>query len=354
LETLNVDIGSPVEKGDVLATVAVPELEKAYERQQATIERLKLDEKRYEQAKKLASALREQAVAEVAKTVAQLNADELEFNRVRELVANDAVAGRLLDEARKKFEASQAAKKAVEAALESAKANVFVAEAESLVAKEATTVAGKQLEEMHVVKSFATITAPFKGVITERHVDPGDLVRNIQMASDSSRKPLFCVALIDKVRVRIYVPENEAPWADKGDPVTLSLRSLPDWKPSEEIKISRVARSLDRSTQTMLVECDLLNNDNQLLPGMYGRATITLDEKVNALMLPASAVRYAEDGRAFVYIVQADSTIQIVDVQTGADDGKQIEITSDLDENARVVEAMIGRLADGQTVKVQE
>ena len=366
LEELNVDIGSEVDADDVLGTIAVPEMQKARERQRATIARLRADEKRYDAAKKLAEAnveaakaMRDQAAADVKKTVAQLNADEAAFTRVKELVANKAVAGRLRDEAQKKFEASQAARTAAEAARESAKANVSVAEqkvavadADALAAQEATKVAGKQLEEMDVLMAYATLKAPFKGVVTGRHVDRGDLVRNTQTASDSSRKPLFIVAQIDKVRVRSAVPENDAPWANKDDPVTLQLRSLRGR--TFDRKISRVARSLDESTRTMLVEFDLPNVDGELLPGMYGEATITLEEKANALMLPAGALRYDEHGRAFVYVVQANGTIQIVDVETGADDGTQIEITSGLDETARVVDSMIGRLAAGQRVKIQE
>lgn len=365
LTELHADIGSEVEAEDVLGIIAVPEMEKAREKQQATIARLQADEKRHEAVQhlaaanvKAAAAARDQANADIKKTDAQLTADAAEHKRVQELVANKAVAARLLDEALKKLESSQAAKTSALAAFESSKANVLVAEqkvavanADRLAALEETKVAQKQLEEMDAVMSYATLKAPFKGVVIARHVDPGDLVRNIQTASDASRPPLFTVAQIDKVRVRVAVPENHVPLANKDDPVTLRLRSMPHR--SLDGKINRIARALDTSTRTMLVEVDLRNPDGDLLPGMYGEATITLAEKANALMLPAGAVRYDEKGHASVYLIDANNTVQIISIQVGIDDGKQTEITSGLPDNYRVVDSMVGRLTEGQRVRVE-
>ncbi len=365
LKSLHVDIGSDVDVDTVLATIAVPEMEKARERQQAMIAQLAADEVRQVAATQLAAAkieaakaMRDQAAAEVKQAVAQLNAVEVEFKRVQELVANKAVGGELLDEARKKLESSQAGKAAAEAALESSQANVSVAEqqlavagAESSAAEAATKVAGKQLEEMDVLMSFATLTAPFAGVVIQRHVDPGDLVRNTQTAADAPRMPLFTIAQIDKVRVRIAVPENDAPWANIDDTVAMRFRTLKGR--TFDGTISRVTRSLDQSTRTMLLEVDLPNPDRVLMPGMYGEATVILEETPDALVLPAGAVRFDESGRAYLYVLTGDNTVQIVDVQTGADDGKQIEITEGLDANARVVDSMIGRFASGQQVRVE-
>ena len=71
-------------------------------------------------------------------------------------------------------------------------------------------------------------------------------------------------------------------------------------------------------------------------------------------MLPAGAVRYNTTGDSYVYVVKSDGTIRIVDVTTGLDNGKQIEITGELGENARVVGSMIGTFEPGQKVKAEE
>jgi len=71
------------------------------------------------------------------------------------------------------------------------------------------------------------------------------------------------------------------------------------------------------------------------------------------LVLPAGAVRFDEEGHSTVYVVDPDNTVRLVEVSTGLDDGKRIEVLSGLDENARVVDAMVGRLTPGQHVTIQ-
>jgi RND family efflux transporter MFP subunit len=369
LKTLNVDIGDSVSEGTELAVIHVPEMDKAREKQEATIRRLQADEKRYAASKKLAIAnvsaaesMRDQAAADVNKANAQLTADESEFKRVKELAANKVVADRLRDEARNHFEASQAAKTSSIAALATAKAQVSVAQQKQAVAQaeldaagEETNVAHKELEEMDALLAYATLRAPFNGVVTQRNIDPGDLVRNIQSTSNNASQPLFTISQLDKVRVQIAVPENDAAWANVKDAVTVTLRSMPN-RPLTG-KISRVSGQLAVSTRTMLVEVDLLNPDGILIPGMFGEATVFLDEKANCLMLPATAVHFDKDEfgviQKTVFVVDSDDTVQKVKVATGLDDGKQIEITEGLTVNDRVVESMVGRLQVGQKVRVE-
>ncbi|MCA9054018.1 MAG: efflux RND transporter periplasmic adaptor subunit, partial [Planctomycetaceae bacterium] len=277
------------------------------------------------------------------------------FNRVQELVASRSVEGRLLDEARKRLDSAKASKASAESAVVSAEAAVRVAQAKSTAAKALqttaiaeTNVARKQLEEVDELIKYATLTAPFAGVVTERNVDLGDLVRNTQ--SGAGGAPLFTVAQVDTVRVRVSLPEGDAPWCQAGDRVALQFKSLGGT--SIEGQVARVAKSLESSTRTMLAEIDLPNSDGRLLPGMYGEATIFLEEHADVLTLPASAVRYNETGKAFLYVVGASNAIQIVDITTGLDDGKLIEITGGLDAQTRVVDAMIGRLQPGQKVQI--
>ncbi len=147
------------------------------------------------------------------------------------------------------------------------------------------------------------------------------------------------------------MPENDAPAADVGDAAHVTLRAIPG--KVFEGKIDRIARGLDPSTRTMLVEIDLPNPDRRLLPGMYGETTIDLDQKPDALTLPAGTVRYDQKGQAFVYVVDDQNQVQIVNITTGLDDGNRIEISDGLKGSERVVAPMIDRLSSGQTVRVQ-
>jgi HlyD family secretion protein len=198
--------------------------------------------------------------------------------------------------------------------------------------------------------SYSTLKAPFDGVVTQRNVDPGDLVRNSQAASESSRAPLFEISHVAKVRLRVAIPENESPLARVGNAVSLKLRSLPDR--DFEGKISRLSRRLDQSTQTMMIEVDLDNSEGLLIPGMYGEATVDLQETPNALMIAATAVKFDKTGNSSVYVVE-NGAIRIVPVVTGCDNGRQIQILSGIDESAQIAADRIGRFADGQKVRVE-
>jgi RND family efflux transporter MFP subunit len=365
VKELNVDIGDVVKQGDVLAVLDVPEMVKEMEQQQAVIARLNAEEKQATAAVtlafaniKAAEATLAQAESEVQQADADLKAEQAEFARIEELVTRRSVEARMEDEARQRLESAEAARSAALASIRSAQASVTVAEAQLDSAKAEvdraqaeTAVARKLLERMQTMMQYTSLTAPFDGVVTSRNVDLGDLVGGTPSTS-RSRVALFTLAQVDRVRVRAAIPEDHAPWTTVGDPATVHLSALR----GEPIAgtVSRITRSLDASTRTMLAEVDLENADGRLLPGMYGEASFVLDEKVDALVLPAGAVRFDSEGNAQVYAVGVGSTVQVVDVTTGVDDGHQIEIISGLSADATVIDGMLDRLSAGQKVQVDE
>jgi len=362
LQQFHADIGQKVKKNDVLAVLSVPEMEKAIESQQKTLERLGAEEDRAKTFVELARAnveaaraAVEQARAEVAKADAQVAADSAEHTRIGELVSSKSVADRLLDEVSKKCASSQAAKAAAQAGVLMANAQLHVSEAklktaqaDLQIAQVEIEVACKKLDELDTMNAYAKLRAPFDGVVTQRHIDLGDLVRTTETAS---RQPLFTIAQTDTVRVRVMVPEKDAPLVNEGDVAVLKMQSLPGR--TFEGKVSRISGSLDESTRTMLVEIDLPNNQGELLPGMFGEATIVLEEKKDAVVLPAKAVRHDEQGRSFVYVVSADNVLRKTEVTLGLDNGTDLEIVSPLEGSERIVDATLATLKDGQHVAVQ-
>ncbi|MCA9229000.1 MAG: efflux RND transporter periplasmic adaptor subunit, partial [Planctomycetales bacterium] len=186
------------------------------------------------------------------------------------------------------------------------------------------------------------------GRIAERGIDVGDLVRS---TSGASERPLFVVVEVDRVRIRVAVPERDARWVNAGDEATVRLTGMPGRSLSGTV--TRVAAALDESTRSVWAEIDLDNPDGQILPGMFGEATIILEQREAALLLPAGAVRYDEKGAASVCVVSDRNTISIVPVTTGVDNGLQIEILTGLSGGERVVDSRLGRLAAGQQVRVQ-
>ena len=353
-----VDIGDVVKAGDEVAKISVPELEKRrliatarLERQHAEVERAAAGIELAEADVKAVAALAAEARSQMEKVDASLAAAEARFRRTEDLVERGSVQPSLLDEDRKLRDSELAAKSSVTSAIQSADANVIVAKAKAaaasadLKAKQAeVAVAEAQVAEIDELIKYSTIVAPFDGIVTERNVSPGDLV------SDQNQKELFVISQTHKVRIHVSVPENDAAHVDRGDSIQLTFPSFP----AEEAMAATVTRfsgSLDPGTRTMLIEAEIDNADGRLLPGMFGQASIVLKTKTEANVLPARAVRFSEDGKAFVYIVDNES-ISVASVVTGHDDGNTIEIVSGLEAGQKVIDAHLKRFTDGQRVRV--
>ena len=342
-----VDIGSVVKQGDELLVIEVPEMQKAYERARAEAERLKADITRAQAAEKVAAAQVQQADADIQKAEAQVAADQSEFNRVENLVKTKVVTGKVKDEAENRLRAAKAQLASVLQNLNVARANASASAAETAAAKSAALVADKSLEEMKVMMDYATIHAPFGGVVTRRSVDPGDLVRD--STSSPSAEPLFVIAKTDILRITVPIPERDAVWVSKGNAAEITFSAMPG--KVFDGAVARTARTLDPKTRTMAVEIDLPNADGRLLPGMYGTVVVTM-EKRTALLVPSNTIRFDLTGNEKIAYVVRNDAVTHVAVTTGADDGHHIEILSGLKAGDQLVTGMLGRLKDGQAVRV--
>jgi len=117
------------------------------------------------------------------------------------------------------------------AELERATAAAEVAAAQRVAAE-------AEVEEIDTMLDYATLRAPFAGVVTSRDVDPGDFVSG-SPAGGESQRPLFHVDQQHRLRVRVTVPERDAADVDAGDPVVIDCDARPG-KPIEA-EATRVA-----------------------------------------------------------------------------------------------------------------
>jgi RND family efflux transporter MFP subunit len=305
VDSVPVDIGDKVKKGQTLAVIAAPEMK---EQRNA----LKAEERELETGIQAAEA--------------NLTAVESETSRIQDLVRKGSVTKKAGDEANNRLIASQAEVAAAKARLGTATA---------------------RLAEIDALIAYTTITAPFDGIVTFRAVDPGDLVHAAGGSKGSDT--LLRVAQVNKLRVVTHVPERDAVWLDVGDAVELEFDAFPGKVFTGTI--ARKSGALNRSTQRMQAEIDLDNSDGQLLPGLYGRVRISLEKRPGALVLPAGAVRFGQ-GPSHVYVVSG-STVKHQPVTIGLDHGDWVEILSGLSGNEQIVNGMLGRLKDGASVTVK-
>jgi len=359
LKSQKVDIGDHVKRGQVLAVVDVPELEKQAQRDRAAVDQARA--KILQMKARVTSAVADldaakagviQAEAAANSAAAWVRYRAIQHKRMKDLFATKSIEEKLVDEYKEHYEASVETQQAAVAAIATSKAKVAAcaakilqAEADVAAAQSEVQVAQAELEKVQVQVSFATITAPFDGVVAFRGMFPGDFVR---AAGEGAHEPLLTVQRMDKMRVIVEIPDRDVPFADPGDPAAVEIDALPG-EPLAA-KISRIAHSEDPQTRLMRVEIDLPNPTGKICQGMYGRVTIVLEKSTNLLSMPSSClVGRAEGGKGKVYVVR-DGHAQLARVRLGADNGLRVIVLAGLKGEDQVIVQPGNALAEGTPV----
>lgn len=309
-----IDIGSRVTAGQLLAELAVPEVEQEAKQKAALV---KQSEAEVEQAKKalaaadagVAAAQAQVAEAQAGMSRAQALYDrwQSEVTRMAGLVRGGVIDSQSKDETTNQFKAAEATRNEVAAKVTSVEAGVRKSQADrakavaDVAAYEARLeVAKAEVGRLAALLGYARITAPFDGVVTHRAINTGDFL------SAPGKDGVFSVARLDPVRVVVRVPEADAGLVAEGLPVSLTVQALRG--PELAGTISRTSWSLEPGSRTLRAEVDLPNADGRLRPGMYvyARITAALPE---AWAVPAAAVGKAGDD-AVLYLVEGGKAVR--------------------------------------------
>jgi RND family efflux transporter MFP subunit len=200
-------------------------------------------------------------------------------------------------------------------------------------------------ERTKILAHYATITAPFDGVITRRFADPGALVQ-AGTSSDTQSLPLVHLAEIDKLRLDFPAPESLVAQMKTGMPVDVEIQA------THEIIHSTIARMSDRvdpETRTMDVEIDLDNARQHLKPGMYATATVALASKPGVLAVPIQAV--VRGGKPNVWLVNAQHVIEERPVTLGLETPDRVEITQGVAEGDMIIYGNRDSISTGMKVE---
>lgn len=355
-----VSTDQPEQPGQILAELEMPELDAELKQKQALVAQAAAEVTQSEAAIKVAKSGKASAEALVAEARASIErADAMyerwksEFERVRELVAKQAVAQKVADETEQQFKAADAARreiaakiKSTQAKLSEASANIEKAEADLVSAQSKHKVAEADEQKTRALLSYATLRAPFDGVITERHLDTGHLVQ----PSAASGKPLFVVVRADTVRVFLDVPEADAGLITNDSPAKIKVPSL---SKTFEGKVARTAWTLQTSSRTLRTEIDVPNPNGQLRPGMYATAEIEVARLTDALSLPKSAI-LAQGAETICLSISPDNKLVKLPIKTGIVAGPDVEIIAGLTGDESVIGANLAAYKDkvGEAVEV--
>jgi RND family efflux transporter MFP subunit len=199
-----------------------------------------------------------------------------------------------------------------------------------------------------VMFDYARITAPFKGVVTQRYANLGTLM---QAGTNSSTQamPLVRLSQDDKFRLVIPVPESYVKYIRVNDLVQVRVSSLDKIFPG---KVTRFSLDVTADTRTMHTEVDVPNPSHILIPGLYAEASLTLQRKDDALVVPLQAVSQTNE-QATVLLVNHNDTLQERKITLGLQTATDAEVVDGLKEGDRLVVSDRSGLKSGMRVKPQ-
>ena len=320
IQQLNVDWGTHVVQGQVLAVLEVPELQQQLQLDEAGVKRSEQDMAR--------------AQEELKRAQSTYNIAHLTFTRLANVQKTrpELVAQEEIDVAEgKDTEAS--------ASVSGARDSVAASE-QGLVAAQASLAKDKAMF------AYSRITAPFDGVVTEIDAYKGALLP-AGTSSNKGDQPLCHIADNSVLRLVIPVPESAVPSIRLGSAVQISVPVLGK---TLQGTVARISDQVDLSTRTMHTEIVVPNMNFQLVPGMYAEASLALKEDHGVLAVPVQALD-RQGNKVTVDLVGADNKIQEREVHLGIETPDQVEVVSGLDENDLVVVGNRSQLRAGASVQ---
>jgi multidrug efflux system membrane fusion protein len=284
------DIGSRVQKGELLATIDTPEVDQELSQARAAREQIK----------------------------AQLELAKISADRWANLRKTDAVSQQEADQQASGYQQAQAN-------LAAAEANV------------------RRLEQL---ESFKNVYAPFSGVLTRRTVDPGAL---INAGAGAAGKELFDIARVDPLRVYVSVPQAYAPTIKPGMKAAITLQEFPGQNFLGAV--ARTADAIDPATRTLNTEVDVPNRDGKLLPGSFGQVHFATGTEIPRITIPVNTMLFRAEGPR-VAVVDADGKVHLHPITIGRDFGTTLEILGGVDPGDHVIVNPADSLEEGQHVHV--
>lgn len=250
IKTVEADYNSKVRAGQVLARLDTTKLEATIAQSRAALEAAK------------AKAL--QARATVTETGAKLT----QYRKVRDLSGGKVPSQTEMDAATAAFERAGA---------DAANCNASVSQAEATLKANLTDL------------SKSVIKSPINGIVLTRSIEPGQTV-----AASFTAPVLFTLAEdLTKMELHVNVDEADIGRVQEGQKAVFNVAAHPDRSFEAEITQVRYGSSTTSGVVTYETVLKVGNPDLLLRPGMTATADITVRKLENAVLVPASALRFS-------------------------------------------------------------
>lgn len=317
VEKVNVEEGSLVKEGDVIAV---------------------LDHKDIEAALAGARAALKRAKAELGENEVAIERAKKDLERTTKARENRAVSEADHDQAYFQHRSMVAKRDTLEAAVVSAEARV---------------------QEAEQVKENMIVRAPFDGTVVSKNAEVGESILPGGMGEASGRGSVVTVADLQRLEVECDVKEDYISRIRSGSPCEVSVDAAPGKRYSA--KVRKVIPMGDRARATIKVKVQILDADERLFPDMSATVYFlpeasadTADSGKQRIFCDSGAVVTANGTSTSVWTIDERSRARLTAVTTGGDKDGRTEILSGLTGGERVIVRPPEGLQDGGAVKVRE
>ena len=298
----NVDIGDRVKQGELMAELAVPEQDDQISQNEAT---------------------RNQLQSALDQAQANLKLAQVTWDRDRPLV-NEGWA------TQQQGTIDVQTMKADDAAVGVARANIAAQD--------------KLLMTLRQNRDYASVTAPFNGVVTQRNVDVGSLVQG----NANTGTFMFEVMQRDVIQVFVYVPQDAAFGVAPGVDAIVRVPEIPNREFAG--KVTRIADALQSGTRTLLTEIDIPNPDDALAPGVYCTVELKIPRQTPSFVVPAEAIIFNRNGLQVAVV--KDGKAEIRKLRVTRDFGTWVEADTGVKSGEQVILNPPVTLGDGAMVQI--
>lgn len=318
VDSVLVNVGDPVKKGDILFTLDATDLRSAFQ----------LANARYQNSQELWSAAK--ASLERTKTLAAAKVTDAQKNlaNMKVLFEAGAVSKVQLDQ-------TTLGVKELEATFASQIEQLQVQASDSSL-----ELAQVQLAQAREALDNATVTAPVAGTVSQVNVQVGNMATSAQAAIGLTNT--------GSVYSSLSVAENLVNRLTKDKAVKVKVPSVSETNVVG--KIENISPSSDPRTQLYPLKISFENPNGLIKPGMFAKVELTTEEKADVMAIKSEAV-VLKNEKTIVYVVEGDKAVA-KEVVTGLDTGVDIEILKGLNLDDKVIIKGQTLVDEGRKVKV--
>ena len=222
---------------------------------------------------------------------------------------------------------------------------------QNLKAQAAVVRAAEQkVKNIEAFIRFKTIVAPFDGVVIQRNINVGDLVsKEGNLSTPNAKSNLFTMAVVDKLRLFVSVPESFGPFLQPGLTADVTVPQLPNRHFTANFLT--VARGFDVSTRTAVTVFTIENEDRALWPGSYAQVHLTAPVDRQVLTIPSTALVFQEHNTQ-VAVVTEDNLVHFKPITVSKLMDSTVELAAGVTASDRVVNNPSAALLEGDKVRV--